>query len=296
MRQNKAFVIMRGGLGNQMFIYSFSKYLEQYNKKVILVWYEYLFTKHHHGVELFSAFDLEMNKDAFKYNFFLFLSKLFKSKLVGSILGRLLSMYYLFSKKIIQETPYSFISSINEVEENNLLFDGFWQNSNFLELANARELFKFRLPVKYESNETFLLIKNVESVSVHIRRGDYLENTFIEFQVIKGIGFYNKAINQLRNELYNPLFFIFSDDFIWAKQNIKGEDIIYVDENKGNKSFLDMFLMSQCKNNIISNSTFSFWGAYLNKNLNKKVICPDYWTKTVKSQSFCPAEWNFIEV
>lgn len=76
----------------------------------------------------------------------------------------------------------------------------------------------------------------------------------------------------------NPKFFVFSDDIQWVNENIElPENTVYVDFNKGNDSWQDMFIMSRCKNNIICNSTFSWWAAWLNENENKMVICPAQW-------------------
>lgn len=93
------------------------------------------------------------------------------------------------------------------------------------------------------------------------------------------VKYYLKSIRKVEEKISEPVFFIFSDDIDWVKQNFTFNKAYFVDWNKGQNSFWDMYLMSQCSANIIANSTFSFWGAYLNKN-NPFVIYPQKWIRT----------------
>jgi hypothetical protein len=121
-------------------------------------------------------------------------------------------------------------------------------------------------------------ILSTNSVSIHIRCGDYLSPKYISiYGGICTIEYYKRAISYILQTVDNPVFFIFSDDIEWTKDNITINNAIFVSNNKGINSFLDMYLMSICKHNIIANSSFSWWGAYLNKNKNKKVIMPNRW-------------------
>jgi len=117
------------------------------------------------------------------------------------------------------------------------------------------------------------MIKNLKSVSIHIRRGDYITNkTGPKFI---GLDYYIKAIRTIENKVKNPTYFIFSDDIVWGKQYLKLKNISYfVDNNHGKDSYKDMQLMSLCKHNIVANSTFSWWGSWLNTNKNKVIIKP----------------------
>jgi hypothetical protein len=121
-------------------------------------------------------------------------------------------------------------------------------------------------------NECLKIKSNYENiVSIHFRRGDYLGDTN-KFPLLD-LDYYQSAINMFNDKEY--IFFIFSDDIKWCK-NIFGnnERIIYIEEKN---QFIDMCLMSMCDHNIIANSTFSWWGAWLNNNPNKKVIGPKKW-------------------
>lgn len=93
------------------------------------------------------------------------------------------------------------------------------------------------------------------------------------------VKYYLKSIRKVEEKISEPVFFVFSDDIDWVKQNFTFNKVYFVDWNKGQNSFWDMYLMSQCSANIIANSTFSFWGAYLNKN-NPFVIYPQKWVRT----------------
>ena len=108
----------------------------------------------------------------------------------------------------------------------------------------------------------------VNSVAIHIRRTDY-----VNLGWALDMSYYNRAINIIRRNMEAPVFYIFSDDMEWAFNNIIGVNEVYVHEDTLN----DIWLMSQCKHNIIANSTFSFWAAYLNENPEKTVIYPQNW-------------------
>ena len=116
------------------------------------------------------------------------------------------------------------------------------------------------------------LIRGNESVCVHIRRGDYLNYTYYD---VCGADYFNEGIRYIRSLRPEAVFIIFSDDIEWAKQNITGDGIYYVDE--GNPDYVDFSLMSMCSHFIISNSTFSWWAAFLGNAPGKIVICPDKW-------------------
>jgi hypothetical protein len=139
------------------------------------------------------------------------------------------------------------------------------------------------------------LILNSNSVSLHIRRGDYLsDKNAKEFHGTLPLDYYYKAMAQL-NLLYKDLkVFIFSDDMDWVKANLKlTNECVYVDFNTGENSVFDMYLMSQCKHNIIANSSFSWWGAWLNQNSSKIVIAPQLWfaDKSLNTKDLIPNSW-----
>ena len=108
--------------------------------------------------------------------------------------------------------------------------------------------------------------------------------------------YYERAVNFIAREIKNPQFFIFSDDHVWMKKNMKlNFPTTYVDHNKDDKNYEDMRLISLCRHQIIANSTFSWWGAWLNDNPNKIVIAPKKWFNKVKlsvdTKDVIPNSW-----
>lgn len=132
------------------------------------------------------------------------------------------------------------------------------------------EAFTLKTPLTQPNKEMFKKIKSCQAVSIHIRRGDY-----VKLGWVCGLDFYYNAIAQIKGQVKNPHFFIFSDDISWARENLKTTDAhTFVDINDGDTGYFDMELMKNCQHNIIANSTFSWWAAYLNENPDKIVIEP----------------------
>lgn len=162
----------------------------------------------------------------------------------------------------------------------------------FPEIADAQK--------KMANEEILKKIRNSHAVSVHIRRGDYLqpENAAM-FGNICTEEYYESALNYMKERIEDPHFFIFSDDVAYVKKHYQGGEYTIVDINHGDDSFYDMYLMSQCEGNICANSTFSFWGARLNARTDKIMIRP---TIQKNSQVFDEAqmkdlwrEWLFVD-
>ncbi len=134
--------------------------------------------------------------------------------------------------------------------------------------------------------EKYKLIDKIPSVAMHVRRGDYIkQNLHISSDYL------HKSINYVEQKIGKFRLFVCSDDIEWCKNNIQYDNCIF---SENEKSYIDLYLMSLCDHNIISNSTFSWWSAYLNKNMNKIIIYPQSW----KSQydydisDFLPNQWT----
>jgi hypothetical protein len=131
-----------------------------------------------------------------------------------------------------------------------------------------------------------------DSCSIHVRRGDYLN--FPNHHPALSLEYYNKAMLEMCNCYPKTNFLIFSDDIDWCKRTFEGSQFTFIE---GEKDYLDLYIMAQCKNNIIANSTFSWWGAWLNSNENKKVIAPKQWFGPAISHNtkdLIPKTWNTI--
>lgn len=289
---------VKGGLGNQMFFYAFSLYLKANGVRSLLVWHEYIFTKQHNGVELLEAFDISIdNYSKRQISFFLKINKSFLPFTFKRILACLFRSKYFFVNKYKQFSPYNFDDVFIHINGKNVYMDGFWQNYQYLSLIRDKVIgsFNFRLPIKFGQNIYLEKIQTCNSVSIHIRRGDYLDPAFKDLNVIKSIDYYLRAIEYIKEKCENSFFFIFTDDVLWAKRNFIADNYIFVEGNINKTSYLDLFLMSRCKHNIIANSTFSWWGAWLNVNPTKIVVAPEMWTLQVFSSQLCPPNWIFLK-
>jgi hypothetical protein len=280
-----------GGLGNQMFQYAFYKYLQLCNDNIYLDISDYNVHKHHHGFELSNIFGINVEQADLK-----------KLKCCVSNQN---SISYRFINKILHKhiLGYSDFLDFQDVSiirkekfTNDIYFTGFWQDASYVKPVEneLRETFQFIKPITGEQNLDLLsILETKESVSVHIRRGDYLQHS--HFSGICDVRYYFDAINIIKSKVNNPNFIIFSDDISWCKGVFgTGNDYIYVDWNTGYNSFIDMQLMSICKHNIIANSTFSWWGAWLNKNPNKIIICPKIWNRNKTQNYLFIEEWIAI--
>ncbi len=189
----------------------------------------------------------------------------------------------------------------NEIFEGNIFnssediyLDGYWQSEKYFKNIKD-EIIKSFTPIHDISEKAKQYIKEIEnsnSVSLHVRRGDYVDNTMFKGSglTITEMPYYKDAIEFINSKVENPKFFIFSDDIAWCKENFEFlEDKTFIDDTKS--AIDDMVLMSRCEHNIIANSTFSWWGAWLNRNKNKIVIAPKVWYKTNHELHLAPKEW-----
>ncbi|MBR2526452.1 alpha-1,2-fucosyltransferase [bacterium] len=175
---------------------------------------------------------------------------------------------------------------------------GFFQNEKYF--INVREQllkdFQLNEDLDEQNREMLKKIKNTESISVHFRRGDYTKARIAKVFGCCGENYYKNAIKIIAEKLdKKPTLFIFSDDINWVKNNIKFEyETIFVDINSGKKGYFDLELMKNCKHNVIANSSFSWWSAWLNENPDKIVVAPRPWICTrTKENDFetVPESW-----
>lgn len=168
---------------------------------------------------------------------------------------------------------------------------GYWQSEKYFAdcVDEVRKSFQFSVPTDENNIRAMQEINASNSVSIHIRRGDYLEQNR---NWAIGPDYYNKAIAYMSQKVDSPRFFVFSDDMQWVKDNINIPNATYITWNKAENSFRDMQLMRSCKHNIIANSSFSWWGAWLNDNPDKIVITPDRWFPFFEgTRDVIPRQW-----
>ena len=139
----------------------------------------------------------------------------------------------------------------------------------------------------------------IESVAVHVRRGDYLK---LPSHNVCTATYYVRAVKAVRDRVANPRFFVFSDDIAWCRANLGIDGAEFVDlHGAAGQPVLDLWLMSRCRHQIIANSTFSWWGAWLNSNPDKMVAAPSRWFREEAMNApalrdTVPASWQRVEV
>lgn len=276
-----------GGLGNQMFQYAFYLALKNKHKSVKVDLSGYQDYELHNGFELTRVFNLYPEKAS------LFQIKLYTPHYRSWFFRKLRRVGNLKNAYHEEEEYFAFDSKALD-NPKAMLYWGYWQNQDyFMEIEQEiRRSFKFKTSLN-ETNEAYLkLITANNSVSIHIRRGDYLKDELLGG--LCSINYYRKAIELITTLQDAPVFFIFSDDLQWCKDNLEFEtktQIFYISGNDGNNSYIDMQLMSYCQHNIIANSSFSWWAAWLNENPNKIIIGPEKWTNDNNSNHIIPEQW-----
>lgn len=192
----------------------------------------------------------------------------------GSLIDKIKGKIFPGTKKIFHETDM-YHPEIFEFRDKYLC--GYWACEKYYAdiEEQLREKIKFPLEGKTENLALSEQISSVESVSVHIRRGDYLdaENQAM-FGDICTEEYYAGAIREMKQIYPDAHFYVFSDDTDYVREKYNGKEFSVVDINSGRDSFYDIWLMSRCRHNICANSTFSFWGARLNRNREKVMIRP----------------------
>lgn len=175
------------------------------------------------------------------------------------------------------------------------VLDGYWQSEKYFK--NIRNIICRDFTIKNKS-KNFIHVLNIisgtNSVSIHFRRGDYAwDEKTNKYHGLLGIEYYRKAIDIIQRKMKNPHFFIFSDDPTWVKNNFKiKKPVTHISDFSKLTNAEELVLMSHCEHNIIANSSFSWWGAWLNKNPKKIVIAPKKWFKArIDDKDIVPTGW-----
>jgi hypothetical protein len=172
----------------------------------------------------------------------------------------------------------------------NCVIDGYFQSEKYFIKNRDRILSQFKLPLKLRLMSyfkyPFFLKGNL--TSIHVRRGEYLISPIHYNQ---SMDYYDAAIKKM--DAITEKFIVFSDDIAWCKETFIGEKFVFIENEK---DYIELFLMSRCTNNIICNSSFSWWGAWMNAHKNRKIIAPKNWFKTneISSVDIIPESWITI--
>lgn len=262
LRNKMKKIKIKGGLGNQMFQYSYGMRLMLIEKK-----------------------DVIFDTSFYNYNE------------IDTYRPFLLSKFNIDSSTKFKNIKENLLIKVfNKIKSKVTDNYGFYQSEKYFKEIEAviRKEFKLKDPLGITSQEyTDKILGTKNSVSIHIRRGDYaLDTKTNKHHGVCSLDYYQNAIKHINEKVESPTFFIFSDDIEWVKENLKINDAIYV-SNPEIKDYEELILMSTCKHNVIANSSFSWWGAWLNQNPDKIVIAPKQWTanKTADELDILPKTW-----
>lgn len=281
-------VKINGGLGNQMFQFAFYKALQHSNNNEVFIDLSAYQGKQfqdginllHNGFELPELFSITYQEAPLKD-----VKKL--STQPTNLLNRVLRKYFTKKTHFIDKNFGFNEELISKPLPSNIYLEGYWQTEKYFSHIKDELLkdFSFKTPLS-KKNLDILEDAGTETVSIHIRRGDYLKTQTLN---VCSKDYYLNAIKLLFSKANPKSILVFSDDIPWCKSDLKLEEyitnilklnnikIFYIDWNTGKDSYQDMQLMSKCKYHIIANSSFSWWGAYLDPNPEKIVIAPSVW-------------------
>lgn len=175
---------------------------------------------------------------------------------------------------------------IEEIEGDSITIDGYFQSCIHLKEYKKEIIKEFTFKQHILSKCKLEINRYPNPVSIHVRRGDYVAHP--NYWVVTP-EYIQEALNQFNDDEYT--FLVFSDDIEWCKQ-VFPEGVVFIE---GNNQFEDLCMMSLCNHNVIANSTYSWWGAFLNQTPNKKVIAPENWFTNKKNIfNLYPKEWILI--
>ncbi|WP_158557094.1 alpha-1,2-fucosyltransferase [Mucilaginibacter conchicola] len=279
-------VKLLGGLGNQMFQYAIARHLSKKNNDTLIIDSSFLnitnatgYTLRSYELGIFSIDAGILHKE-----------KYFGKKLISRIRP------VLSRTKYVNEQSFKFAPEIFNIK-GNIYLEGYWQTEKyFRDIADTiREDFTFLPALNDINTKVAAQIKACNAVSIHVRRTDYVgADGAATYHSICSAAYYLNAIEQICETVPDAVFFVFSDDIPWVKENIQIKyPHHFIDHNSGKQSYIDMQLMSMCKHHIIANSSFSWWGAWLNNHQQKTVIAPKTWFNNpdIDTSDILPESW-----
>ncbi|MCF8321922.1 MAG: alpha-1,2-fucosyltransferase [Flavobacterium sp.] len=285
---------LQGGLGNQMFQYALASILAKNNKETVLIdnsFFDLTEKKLGHTPRKFEL-DVFENPYAYALSTDIFF---FKRLSIFNKMKKKLGFNY---PKIYDETYYGFYRKVLLTKSPVYLRGYFQSYKYFIGYENfIKGLFSFPIDKLDSINKQMLIaIRGANTIGIHIRRGDYVNDKFTQqFHGNCSLDYYVRAISLLTMKNIDFTLFFFSDDSDWVKDQFL--DLPYpkqfISHNKDKDSWKDMLLMSSCSHNIIANSSFSWWAAWLNANPEKTVIAPKEWfkAKDIENTTLLPEEW-----
>jgi hypothetical protein len=282
-------VKLKGGLGNQLFQYATARHLAEKHKTELLLDTSALGagTAAGDAVRTFSlnAFTItareatpEQIEQAVPF-------PPRRHKLVQAVRNRLLGDETVrFNPAVLQLPDHTYLN-------------GYWQSPRYFEAIREQLLAELQLrePLPDYGQAIATQMQSCASVAIHIRRGDYASNPKVvrEFGQCS-ISYYTKAIAHTQEHVTNPLLFVFSDDIAWVCEHLPVGDAVFVSDGSLSDA-QELWLMSRAQHNIIANSSFSWWGAWLNQNPDKMVVAPEPWfDRAIYDRNLIPDSWQTL--
>lgn len=288
---------LAGGLGNQMFQYACARALSLRLGTGLKLRYDVFSGQTvHNGYELERVFGIkqEFATDEELKSVLGYLRALPASR-------RLLANKYfqwLSGKKFINEPGFEYWPGLDSAASEGGYLHGYWQSEKYFRDFEdvIRSDFAFAPAMNEKNSEVAQMMSRQVSASVHVRRGDYLSNAkALSVHGACSEEYYHRAIDLLLEQFPELNLFAFSDDPEWVRSTLGARyaNLVVVDHNRGEDSYNDMRLMSMCNHHILANSSFSWWGAWLNADKNKTVITPKNWfaDPSKNTKDLIPDEW-----
>ncbi len=292
--KNKYTVCIMGGLGNQMFLYAFYKYMRIHLGYAVVPSYIFCFLnrfaiikgqKHIFLSDVFCV-DTIKGKKYLPYGFM-------------DIFRKMWFVYHRFILKTVYKETKMYVFDTH-MDFQKKYFFGYFQCYKYAEAVKQYILQDFQLKPDlspYAKSVLHQIQSTPNSVAIHIRRGDYVVGYNGYWQVLS-VEYYISAWAKIIQHYPDATPYIFSQDMQWCRQNLGFlKNPVFVTPND-DVQYEDMILMSACTHNIIANSSYSWWGAYLNQHSNKIVVCPSHWHKNLNGhtalQDFIPPDWNIV--
>ncbi len=284
-------VRLHGGLGNQMFQYALGRKLSLFKNVGMLL-------------DL-SWFDMQTERQ-YQLNSFNIQSEIATKDDIEKILQ---TRKQRIIKKIEKKTGHKFLRRFSSIyiEDNsskfdkkvfycpkNILIKGYWQSEKYFYDIKDQLVQDFILRNGLSPNAQMIstqMLSDPNSVSVHIRRGDYVDNSFGHY--LLPIDYYQRAINLLLEKHVIPSLFVFSDDIEWARKNFDFYPVTtFLDSSKYLGDAEELILMTHCHHHVNANSSFSWWGAWLQEKADSIITVPDQWfTEKDFPQDRVPNRW-----
>jgi hypothetical protein len=288
-------VKFKGGLGNQLFQYSFLKALEfKYHCHDVKGDFSYYQNLNNDTVRLprIEKLNVKISKADSKD-----LSQICLFKHEGNPM-RIMYKALIFSENLLNR-KYFFESNRSYRDINDLIkfnyFDGYWQSWRYLKDIECILQKDITPKVKLSENtqNSINIMKKENAVFLGIRRGDYISTEKAKRHYGSfDIHYYKRAIDYIKQRVENPIFYVFSNDIKWVKKNMKFDCTVnYRDDELQTSDVEELFIMAACKHAIIVNSTFYWWGAWLIDNPSKIVIAPKKWFADNKPIDIVPETW-----